>query len=263
MKFSLSGFLFEDNYRTTSLSFANFAKLANSAGYKGVELRKTQVNLHTPKALLYEYRAILDDQELRVSCMTPRDMPSEQSARNEFFKRYLDMAEFMKCEMLKINGSPEWIRYATEKASKRDILIGINTHIDSITETIKETEELISKVNNANFVVFYDPMHLAIAEEDYLIAIDKLSHKMCNVLLQCVRPAMEGEIPAIIHDGKIYTKTQIDNNPIQNWPKIVKKLKVLDYKGWITVIENSWPLEQREAVAIETPEYIKRLWENQ
>jgi len=44
MKLSLSGFLFEDDYATQSLSFADFAALARDAGYSGVELRNTQVN---------------------------------------------------------------------------------------------------------------------------------------------------------------------------------------------------------------------------
>ena len=49
MHFSLSGFLFEDDRRTQSLTFPAFCKLAARLGYSGVELRKTQVDTNTPE----------------------------------------------------------------------------------------------------------------------------------------------------------------------------------------------------------------------
>lgn len=259
MKLSLSGFLFEDNYVTNSLSFFDFVQLAVKAGYKGVELRKTQVSLDTPRRLLSEYRDILDDKGLRVTCMTPRGMPAEEPARREFFARYLDIAEFMGCEMLKINASSQWMYYAAGKALERNIIVGTNTHIKSPTETVYGTEKLISEVNHGNFAIFYDSMHLAIAGEDYMGAIDRFFPQMCNVLVQCVCMPESDESPVISYGGKNYIKTRIDENPIQDWPGILKKLKMLDYKGWITVIENGWPLEKRQAVAIKTLEYIKSI----
>ncbi len=103
-------------------------------------------------------------------------------------------------------------------------------------------------------------MHLAIAGEDYPGAIDTFYPRICNVLVQCVCPAREGETPFIIHAGKEYVKARIDENTFQDWPVVFGKLKRLGYDGWITVIENTWPQDQRKKVAIKWASYLNDLW---
>lgn len=260
MKLSLSGFLFEDGYRTQSLSFADFAALARDAGYEGVELRHTQVALDTPADIVAQYRAILDDNGLCVSCMTPRGLPVEIQERSERFRHYLDLAVRMDCRLLKVGGEPQWVRQAAGLAAERSIALATNTHLNSPTATVAGTEALLDEVDHPNFGLLYDPMHLAIVGEDYLGAIRALYPRIRNVLVQCVRLAAEGETHAISHMGRDYVKIRIDENPIQDWPTVLGKLKQLGYDGWITVIENAWPQEQREMVAVRTAEHIRELW---
>ena len=66
----------------------------------------------------------------------------------------------------------------------------------------------------------------------------------------------------VSHSGKNYVKTCIDENPIQDWPAVLGKLKQLGYDGWITVIENAWPQQQRKEVDIRSADYINDLWNN-
>ena len=80
------------------------------------------------------------------------------------------------------------------------------------------------------------------------------------MLVQCVRPAATGDTHAISHMGRDYVKTLIDENPIQDWPAVTEELKLMGYDGWITVIENAWPQEQREMVAVRTAAHIRELW---
>ncbi len=260
MKLSLSGFLFEDDYKMQSLPFADFAELAKDYGYAGVELRNTQVSIHIPGEVVSEYRSILNDYGLCVTCMTPRGLPIEMQERNELFLRYLELAGQMDCKLLKISGEPQWLRHAADLAQKRGIMLATNTHLNSPTETVAGTRTLLKEIEHPNYGLLYDPMHLAIAGEDYLGAIEIFYPRICNVLVQSVRLAEQGENPVISHNEKDYIKTFIDETPIQDWPAIFRKLKQTGYDGWITVIENAWPLEQRETVALRTAEYIRDMW---
>ena len=261
MQLSLSGFLFEDNYNSQSLDFADFATLAHSDGYAGLELRKTQVNLETPADVVKKYRSIADDNGLCITCMTPRGMPESATERDEFFDRYLDLAERMGCKMLKMTGQPAWFGAAAQQAANRGIFLAINTHTNSPTETVAGTKSLLDEVNHPNFGLLYDPMHLCIAGEDYLGAIDKFYPHIRNILVQCLKPADEGQKPAISFGGKDYVKTRIDDNPVQDWSTIFERFKSLGYDGWVTLIENSWPADQRKDIASRTAQHIRRLWE--
>ena len=263
IRLSLSGFLFENN-GTQSLSFSDFAVLAQEAGYKGVELRKTQINLDTPPNLVKEYREILNGNDLCVTCMTPRGLPVDKNDRDEYFNKYLNLAANMKCDLLKISGTAvkdtNWLRHAIQLASSYNIDLAINTHINSPTETTAGSLTLASAIQSSHFGLLYDSMHLSIANEDYLNAIKILYPHINGVLVQCLRPAAKDEIPAIQHSGKNYAKTCIDQTPIQDWPAIISKLKLLNYDGWITVIENSWPVDQQKDIAIRTAKYLQKLW---
>ena len=98
------------------------------------------------------------------------------------------------------------------------------------------------------------------ANEDYLDAIKILYPHINGVLVQCLRPAEQNDTPIIQHNGQTYVKTCIDQTPIQDWPAIISKLKLFNYDGWITVIENSWPVDQQKDIAIRTAKYLQKLW---
>ncbi|MFH1614834.1 MAG: sugar phosphate isomerase/epimerase [Planctomycetota bacterium] len=260
MQLSLSGFLFEEDYKRQSLSFEDFAVLARQAGYTGVELRDTQINLNTSGNAVSQYRSVLDDNGLCVTCMIPRKMPLEDEERSDLFARYLDLAAKMGCRLLKVSGNPHWLRLATHKAAGYGIVVATGTHINSPTETVSGTKKLLEEVNHHNFGLLYDCMHLAIAAEDYLGAIDILYPHIYNVLVQCVHPTDKGENAVITYANTKYVKTRIDERPIQNWPAVFAKLKHLGYNGLITVIENTWPIEKRKDIAFVYAKYIKELW---
>ncbi len=261
MKLSLSGFMFEDDYRSQSVSFADFATLAKEDGYEGVELRNTQLDLDASANRVDECRVILESNGLSVTCMTPRGLPIEMQERNERFARYLDLAEKMSCQLLKVTGEPRWLHKAARKAADRGIALAINTHINSPVETVAGSMRFLEKIDHPNFGLLYDPMHLAIAGEDCVAAIDRLHPSIRGVLVQCVRLAEGGISPVISHAGNDYMKTRIGENPMQDWPGIFRKLKDLGYDGRITVIENGWPENERSSVARESAQAIKTIWE--
>ena len=261
MKLSLSGFLFEDNYQQQSVTFREFAELANTLGYSGMELRRTQINLETPRAVIDEYKAILDDNGLPVTCLTPRGMPNDEPERTDFFKRYLDLASGLNCPLLKVSGSADWLRKACDLANPMGIIIGTNNHINSPTETLSETDRLLSDVDRENYCLLFDPLHLSLKAQNCPEAVDRFFPKIANVLVQCLRKVKPEENASLNRPDHAYVKTRIDQDPIQNWPGILAGLKKRGYNGWITVIENDWPRDQRKEVAKVTASYLKELWE--
>jgi len=104
MQLSLSGFLFEEKYQLQSLDFPSFCTLARSAGYDGVELRRTQVNLQTSANQRRQIQLQVKDQGLQVTCLTARGMPAAAPERDAFFLGYLDLCRDIDCSLLKIGG---------------------------------------------------------------------------------------------------------------------------------------------------------------
>lgn len=90
MFLSLSGFLFEDNYRSQSISFEQFCTLAKSAGYGAVELRRTQVNPDTPANHRKELLSIVRNSGLVVTCLTARGLPDLGQQRDELLLSYTE-----------------------------------------------------------------------------------------------------------------------------------------------------------------------------
>ena len=86
MLLSLSGFLFEDVYRTQSVSFEQFCDIARSAGYQGVELRRTQVTPQTPPDERRRLLEIVKSAGLTVTCLTARGIPDSGIDREQFLE---------------------------------------------------------------------------------------------------------------------------------------------------------------------------------
>jgi len=173
MRLSLSGFLFEDEYRSQSLTFPTFCALARSAGYDGVELRRTQVDLRTPGGQRREMRTMVEDQGLYVICLTARGMPGSGTARDDFFLGYLELCEDLGCGLLKIGGEPEWLRRAAERAKEYGVALASNNHIGGVLETVEGTRCHLAAVAHPNYGLLYDALHLCIAGEDYIGCISE------------------------------------------------------------------------------------------
>ena len=100
MHLSLSGFLFEDDYCSQSVALAEFCRIAASAGYEGVELRRTQIDPDGPARRRAETLRIVRDAGLTVTCLTARDLPAGGDGRDERFRRWLELCEDLRCPLL-------------------------------------------------------------------------------------------------------------------------------------------------------------------
>lgn len=252
MYLSLSGFLFEDNYASQSVSPAEFCRIAKSAGYEGVELRRTQVNLDTPERERKELLKIIQDHGLRVTCLTARGLPAGGPPRDEFLIRYLQLCRDMKCGLLKISGDTSWLSTASERAKDYGVVLAGNNHIGTDLETIEGTRNYFKKINHPNFSLLYDSLHLMVNGEDYLGCIPEFIDITRNILVHSVRPVRPGEKAggeSMQKHGKKWVSALPDEEGAQNWPEIFKRFKQSGYNGLNTVVESGWPEEKREYVA--------------
>lgn len=260
MLLSLSGFLFEDNYDSQSVSFAEFCSIAQSAGYNGVELRRTQVNLDTPPAQRAELLRIAGDAGLTITCLTARAMPGTGNERDDFFHRYLELCRDLECRLLKIGSDTHWLRQAATTALQYGVTLATNNHINGPLETVDGTRTYFAQIDHDNFALLYDSLHLYAAGQDYLGCIDEFIDRTSNILVHSVRPARTGDRVLVTHADRQWAAALPDEPGTQDWPAILKKFRSLGYDGLITVFEHSWPTDQRTRVANHCAETIRRFW---
>jgi len=260
MLLSLSGFLFEDNYTSQSVTFPEFCEIASSAGYDGVELRRTQVNLDTPKHQRKERLAIVRDAGLRVTCLTARGLPATGAEREDLFLRVLELCRDLECGLLKIGSDPAWLREAAAQAQEFGVTLASNNHVGGALETVAGTRQYLQEIAHPNFGLLYDPLHLRVAGEDYVGCIPEFVSITRNILVHSVRPAEPGELVVVDRGGQRWTPALPDERGVQDWPAVFETFKRLQYDGPITVIESGWPVERRIYVARRCAEVIRQLW---
>lgn len=261
MELSLSGFLFEDGYSSQSLDLAAFCALARSAGYEGVELRRTQVSPDTPPAGRRLILTAVRDQGLRITCLTARGMPDGGAQRDEYLRRYLGLCCDLSCPLLKVGGEPGWMRGAVETAAQAGVRLAANNHVGGRLETVAGTLAYLEEVAGRRFGLLYDCLHLRLAGEQYLEAIPALAHATCNLLVHSVRPVAPGEPADLERHGRAWVKALPDHPQAQDWRGVFARFRSLGYDGPVTVIESGWPEPQREMVAGHCAAVLRRLWD--
>ena len=262
MLLSLSGFLFENNYKSQSVTFPQFCELARSAGYTGAELRGTQVDPDTPASERKALLSMAADHGLPVTCLTARGMPGSGQEREDFYHRYLDLCRDMECRLLKIGGEPEWLRKAADEANAYKVTLASNNHVGGILETVEGTRQHFKAVAHPNYGLLFDALHLSVTGQDYLGCIPDFFGSTRNILVHSCREAKPGEKASLEKDGKGWVSPALPDEPgVQDWAGVFRAFKHLKYDGLITVIEAGWLVEQREEVARHCAKVMQRLWD--
>ena len=261
MILSLSGFLFEDDYKSQSVSFAGFCRIARESGYDGVELRRTQVDPDTPGETIIDLKRILDDYGLTVTGLIARGLPDDPRRRDEGLRRYLDLCRNLGCTLLRVSGSPSWCLAACSLAEAFGVTLGANNHVGSPLETVAGTREFLAATAPGGFRLLYDALHLSISGEPYLDCIPEFAPVTRNILVHSCRPARPGEPRSFQAAGRAWVPVLPDESPVQDWPGVFQRFRSAGYDGLITVVESGWPVEQRPEIARRTAGAIRRMWE--
>ena len=260
MRFSISGFLFEDNYTSQSLDLEEFCAVAARLGYDGVELRRTQIAPTATHERRAEVLGAVKASGLSVTCLTARGIPSAGPARERALESYLRLCTDLDCPLLKVSGEPEWMRSAAERAACCGVHLAVNNHAGTPLETLVGTVRYFREIDHPNVGLLYDSYHLFAMGEDYVGAVEVLVERIRNVLVHSVRPARsEAEGAASLRVGEHrFVRCMPYDDGAQNWPAVFRALRRVGYDGLVTVIESGWPAGRREEVARGNLQY---LWE--
>lgn len=251
MLLSLSGFLFQSQNPSEQPSFPDFCAKASSFGYRGVELRQGyQINQKSPLSERREKLRIVKDNGLKVTCLTARNLPKAGEERDVFFKRYVELCNDMECGLMKIGSDPEWCRWAAKTAEAAGVTLASNNHVGGQLETVDGTRQFLNSVDHPNFGLLFDCMHLRSTGQDYIGCIPEFAAYTKNILIQSRRRDRSEQ----------WTPALPDEKGVQDWRAVFSAFRKQGYDGLVTVIENSWPYEQREEVARKCADILPRFW---
>ena len=239
MKLSLSGRLFEVDYRYCELPLEEFVALAKDIGYLGVELRRTQVSPDTPPEEVAGIGRTVDKAGLEVTCITARGVSLKDRETFGLFRRYVDLARVLGCRLIKVGGEVSWLRRAADYAEKYRITLAANTHIRTPFETVSSALERLREVCRGNYRLIYDPAHLFMAGEEYGPgAIRELGDHICYVTIQCPkRIPLEQGGGLFQYKGFTYGQGLPGEEGTPDFRSVFLGLRQIGYDGWVSVVE--------------------------
>jgi len=203
---------------------------------------------------------VVEEEGLLVTCLTARGLPTGRTERDDAFMAYLELCRDMECRLLKVSGTPAWLREAASAAQDFGVALASNNHLNSPLETVEGTRRQLAEVAHANFGLLYDSMHLYLSGEDYLGCIGEFLDVTRNVLVHSMRQARPDEPVAIESRGLSWAPALPDAAGVQDWSGIFRGFRRGGYDGLVTVIENGWSPEDRQRVARRCAEAVREFW---
>jgi len=237
VKLSLSGRLFEVDYRYCELSIEDFVALAKDIGYRGVELRRTQVSPDTPPEEVARTGRTVERAGLEVTCITARGVSLRDRETFGLFRRYVDLARALGCKLMKVGGEVPWLRKAADYAAGYGITLAANIHIRTPFETVSSALECLREVGRSNYRLIYDPAHLFVAGEEYGPgAIRKLADHICYVAVQCPKKVSPKQ-GSLFYKGFAYGQGLPGEEGTPDLASVFRGLRQIGYGGWVSVVE--------------------------
>lgn len=259
--------------------------LFKAIGYDGVEVRVATQNAQMDSETITDEEAkkIYDyarERNMEFACLTSyyNDFTSPDKRENTIkqLKRVVELAYIMHCPMIRLYGGVEpfslasqniwfaevWntsvsgIREVAKYAAKFGVKICIETHVGSLTMTVRDTVRIIEDVNMANvgMLLDYAWVELAGAEgECGADAIRKAARHIFHVHFKDW--SLEQRLP-------IKKKSKLMGEGTVRWPEVLAALKEIGYTGYCTdEYEKFWypeDLPDAEIGMKHNLEYVKK-----
>lgn len=241
MKLSISGRLFEVDYRYCELSIEELVTLAKDIGYQGVELRKTQVSPETPAKEVVRISQAVEKAGLEVTCVTARGIALKDSDSFDLFTRYVNLAEALGCRLIKTGGEVVWLQRAADYAAEHRLTLAGNNHIGTPLEMVSSTLRHLRAIGRANYRLIYDPANLFMAQEDYgEDSVGKLADYICYVTVQFPKRVALGQSKELFqYRGFAYGQGLPGDEGVPDFTGAFRALGQIGYDGWVSVIEPS------------------------
>jgi len=225
-------------------------ELFNKLGYDGIEVRVAedgQINSETiSNEEVRNIKKKSDKIGIEFSCLTSYYQDFSSEKRNDVIfnlKRVIEIAHILSCPMIRLYGgtdrAPEgmwfvdhWtstvtgIREVAEFAAERNVNICIETHIGSLTMSVRDTVRIIEDVNMNNVGILLDYAWVELAGiENGAEAVRKAARHIFHVHIKDWK--LESRLPlkkesCLMGEGTVL------------WKKVLPELEKIGYTGYIS-----------------------------
>ena len=270
MKLSLSVRVAESfrDKRVATMALEELASLAAECGYDAVCLRASQVGIDSTKEEIRAAAGTLDHHQLAASMVTGDFAIPENSDEGPVALRnitpYLDLAESLDCELLRISmKTPDDLdhaRHAADEAKERGIRLAHQCHTRSLFETVDETLEVLRSIGHQNFGLIYEPANLELCGQEVAGAtIEALAPWIFNVYVQNQRLHPDGADRLTT-----WCRGEVAFDQIPRWDpsglyfeRIIADLAEVGYDSWVTVHQASAGLGGGVTAARKSAEFLR------
>lgn len=253
-----------------TISFEDFARLAQSAGYQAVCMRASVVGVQSPREELQRVRQQLDELGLRVSMVTTDlDVPRNNddgpnSLRN--IGPHLDVADVLGATLIRICMKREEdiaaAQRAADAARQRGIRLAHQCHTNSLFETVDGMLDVLSRVGRENFGLIYEPANLMLCGQEYgRAALRRLAPHIMNVYVQNHLLTEDGDValPTRVRGVVRYRDIPLWDSGGVDFGEVFSGLKEMGYRGMVTVHQHYARIMGAEEAARRSHEYLATL----
>ncbi len=248
MKLSLSVRIAESPKRkdVAAVPIEILAPRAATAGFAGLSMRASVVDIDSPPDRVRQARALLNELGLGVSMVTGDLALAVNNAEAPNALRriapYLDLAEGLGCPLLRVmmhhEDDIDFARRAADEAAERGVALSHQMHWGTMFETVDGALDVLARIGRPNFGVTYEPANLLACGEDYgPDAIERLAPHLRNAYFQNMR--LDPESPVLFPTrctGPVAVRFLALDDPSGIDPRpLVEALRQVGYEGWFSV----------------------------
>lgn len=227
-------------------------RLFKEIGYDGIEVRVAdngQINSETltdEEAARIYAAACKEGMEFSSLVSYYQDFVGEETRDSVIgnLKRVIDIAAILHCPIVRLYGGTEahvhpefwfndvWsrtvsgIREVAEYAQKANVRLAIETHIGSLTMSIRDTLRLIEDVNMPNVGILFDYAWIELAGEEFG--------------KEAVRKAADHIFHVHVKDWKLESRRPLKKTSCLMgegtvaWDEVLRELKEIGYHGYVS-----------------------------
>ncbi|MBT5708013.1 sugar phosphate isomerase/epimerase [bacterium] len=249
------------------LNLDEFIELAKRSGYDALCIRASQIGIQTPRELIEQGAAKIQNYGLPVTMVTGDfDIVYNNDKGPNCLQNitpFLDLATMLDAPLIRVaiktDADISAAQTAADEAIERNITLVHQCHTLSLFETIDSCEESAKRINRPNFGIIYEPANLEICDQEYTGEVfDRLRPWIKNVYLQNQRINPAG---AVTLDTWCRGPVTFDLLPIHEtggirFESVISELQRIEYQGPITAHQSAQPEEGPIQTATKTAEYL-------
>lgn len=267
---------------TPKLDIFEAMELFKKLGYDGIEVRVAKDGQINSESISNEEAGKISGISRRIginfACLTPYYMdfiaPSERENNIKQMKRVVEIADILSCPHVRVYGGKDpcvegirfndnWERTASGiaevagYAAKFGVKVCIETHIGSLTLSVKHTVRMIEDVNMNNVGMLFDFAWVDFAGAETPV---EAVHRGARYIFHCHIKDWN-----LISRYPVKKQSCLMGEGTIDWKTMLKELKKAGYNGYLTdEYEKFWypdDLPEPEIGMKHNLSYVKRIWE--